>query len=430
MPNSSRTTASPRRLLLAFAVAAGLLLAPASAGAEVRVEGTGEPAFTSSSNNTQFVAWNAPPGSDAYRLTAVYVRDGVEVGRETVTPGPLSGTMWMNWSGMAPLPLEEGHTYEICVSGAYSLPNDSLFFPEPGDSCDHGATTGKRTSTTIDRSKPEVSIQVAGGAAATRSTLLPVRIAYEDAHSAPFPANFLCVAPGDDANEACGSGVYAHSPSCSRPAGTGKTTTFDCEVETNGLDPADGRLFACVTAADSAVPDKPNSSDQTGNAGQANLSEKTCTSVILDRTAPEAAIETAAGTATSGQALPFAAQVADAHSGIAPGSVRWIWGDGSPASSGASATHAFAGPGTYDVRLEVADAAGNKTTVTREITVVPRPADGGGSVTACRSAMKKLAAAKTKLGTLKREAAPKKKIKKAKAMVKRAKAAAKTACAA
>ena len=338
--------------------------------------GTGEPAFTSSSNNTQFVSWNAPSGSDAYRLTAVYTRDGVEVNRQTITPQQLSGTTWLNWAGIAPLPLEEGHNYAICVKGAYSLPNDSLFFPDGVDTCQHGAMTGKRTSTTIDRSKPVVSIQAAGGAAATSSTLLPLRITYEDAYSAPNPANFLCVAPGADAAEACESRIYGYDAGCSQPAASNRSTTFTCQVETAGINPPDGRLFACVVAADSAVPDKPNSPDQSAPAGQANLSEKTCTSVVLDRTDPTASFGTPA-TVTRGQELPFTAQVADAHSGVKPGSVRWVWNDGSPASSGNTAAHAFTAAGTYTVQLEVVDLAGNKTTVSREITVLDPPNDRG-----------------------------------------------------
>ena len=424
----SRRTLAPRRLLLALACAAGLLAVPATATADVEVDGTGEPAFTSSSNNTQFVAYGAPSGSDAYRLTAVYLRDGVEVRRETIDTTRLSGSLWLNWSDVVPLPLEQGRTYEICVSGAYSLPNDPMFFPDMLDSCEHGDLVGKRTATTIDRSKPVVSVQAAGGAATTRSTLLPLKITYDDAHSQPNPANFLCVAPGDSASEACDSRIYGYDAGCSQPAASARNTTFSCQVETAGLVPPDGRIFACVIAADSSVPDRPDSPDQSVPSGQANLSDKTCTSVILDRTQPTAAFNVPS-TVTSGQELPFTAQVSDAHSGVAPGSVRWIWNDGTPAASGASATHAFSRPGTYNVQLQVADAAGNKTTVSKPITVLAPPTTGDGDVAECRSAMKALAAAKVRLGKLKREAAPARKIRRAKAAVKRARLAAGEACA-
>ena len=426
-PNSRRTL-SPRRLLLALATAVGLLGLPATASADVEVHGTGEPAFTSSSNNTQFVAYEAPSGSDAYRLTVVYSRDGVEVGRETVTAEQLKGSMWVNWSNIVPLPLEQGHTYEICVSGAYSLPNDPLFFPEMIDSCEHGELVGKRTATTIDRSKPVVSIQAAGGATATRSTLLPLKITYDDAHSAPNPANFLCVAPGDSASEACESRIYGYDAGCSQPAASSRNTTFSCQVETAGLTPPDGRMFACVTAADSSVPDRPSTPDQSAPSGQANLSDKVCTSVILDRTRPTAAVNVPASV-VEGQELPFTAQVSDAHSGVAAGSVRWVWNDGTPASTGATASHVFRQPGTYNVQMQVADTAGNKTIVSKSVTVGAAPTSGDGDVAECRTAMKKLAAAKARLGKLKRADAPARKIRRAKAAVKRARAAARKACA-
>lgn len=424
MHRSSRRTIA-RNLLVAAVIAAGLLLAPGSASAEVTVQGTGEPEFTSSSQNTQFVSWRATSGSDAYRLRAVYLRDSVEVTRMTHDV-ELNGSASYNWSGVASL--EEGHTYAICVTGLYSLPNDNLFFQDGPSSCTDGQNTGKRTSTTIDRSKPVTSIQLAGGADATGSTLLPVSITYQDGHSQPYPANFLCVAPGNNPSEACADRIYGYDAGCSRPAASNRTTTFECRVETSGITPPDGRLFACVTSADSAVPDNPTSPDQTAQAGRANLSEKTCDSVILDRAAPAATIRTPSTTVNRGQGVAFEAEVSDVTSGIATDTVRWVWNDGTPATSGGSVTHAFAAAGTYTVQLEVADAAGNKTVVSKEITVVDPATGGVDGAAGCDAATKKLAKAKTKLGILKRGLAAKGKIKQAKVGVKRAKAARKAAC--
>jgi PKD repeat protein len=50
----------------------------------------------------------------------------------------------------------------------------------------------------------------------------------------------------------------------------------------------------------------------------------------------------------------------------------WDFGDGAT-GTGATATHAYAGPGTYTVRLTVTDHAGQKTTVTRPVTVYAQP---------------------------------------------------------
>ena len=57
-----------KKLLLAACVLiAALALAPA-AGAVVYVEGTGEPAFTNTTTNTQWVKWQGSSSYDSYRL--------------------------------------------------------------------------------------------------------------------------------------------------------------------------------------------------------------------------------------------------------------------------------------------------------------------------------------------------------------------------
>lgn len=52
-------------------------------------------------------------------------------------------------------------------------------------------------------------------------------------------------------------------------------------------------------------------------------------------------------------------------------SYAWAWGDGSPASSGPKAEHAYAAPGTYEVRLTVVDGGGQSAQATRLVTVAP-----------------------------------------------------------
>ena len=54
--------------------------------------------------------------ADAYRLHARYYRDNVQVTEVTWSPG-MSGTAWLNWSGVATL--EHGRQYGICVTGEY-----------------------------------------------------------------------------------------------------------------------------------------------------------------------------------------------------------------------------------------------------------------------------------------------------------------------
>ncbi len=410
------------RSLFVVAIAVISMLIPASASAEVTVAGTGEPQFTSSSQNTQWVNWEAPSGSDAYRLRITYYRDSVQVTQQTLDVALSAQNQWINWSGVATL--EEGREYEICVTGLFSLPNDSSFYSEAEDSCEQGDAVGKRTATTIDRSKPTISVQVAAGAAATQNTLLPLTITYADSHSAPFPANFLCVVAGSACN---GGEIYGFSSSCSQPAAASKTTTFSCEVETSAISPPDGSLYVCATSADSAVPDNPNSANQTATANLANLSDKVCDSVVLDRSPPSAEIVTASNTVNRGESVSFSAKVSDAGSGLAPAPVRWIWNDGSPTSTGDSVAHTFTAPGTYTVEFEVADGAGNRTTASKVITVTDpnaiAPTDTG-----CELAKAKLAKAKAKLKALKQKGASKNRLKRAKMKAKSAKAAVTKAC--
>jgi PKD repeat protein len=53
-------------------------------------------------------------------------------------------------------------------------------------------------------------------------------------------------------------------------------------------------------------------------------------------------------------------------------SYAWDFGDGAT-GTGASPAHAYAGPGTYTVRLTVTDHAGQKTTLARPVTVYAQP---------------------------------------------------------
>ena len=370
---------NPRILIVAMAVAVAAV-APASASAQVQPAGTGEPAFTRSAQNTQWVEWPATSGADGYRLRADYYANNALVNNYTVDANPAGGNSWLNWSGVATL--QEGGQYGICVQGSYSFPNDSLFFPDGPNSCSMGTQIGRRSHTTIDRSKPTIGVQVAGGAAATRNTLNSVNVSYQDAYSPPFPANFLCVAPGATAEAACGGKIYGYTPSCSSPAGAGKNTSFTCQVETSSINPPDGPLFVCVTSADSSIPDNPSSADQSATADKANLSDKTCDSVLMDRTPPTATINTASTTVTRGQSVAFTAQASDATSGLGSQPAQWIWNDGTPAGSGDSAVHTFNQAGTYIVQYKVADAAGNQATATKSITVVEPPSSetpGGGT---------------------------------------------------
>jgi hypothetical protein len=73
------------------------------------------------------------------------------------------------------------------VQGQYTFPNDSLWFSDGPNSCSAGTMLGKRTHTTIDRSKPAVAVIAAGGAASTKDSSIPVSIAFSDDVAGPMP---------------------------------------------------------------------------------------------------------------------------------------------------------------------------------------------------------------------------------------------------
>jgi hypothetical protein len=364
-----------RIICLGVLVCAAAVAEPAAA--QVQPAGTGEPAFTNSAQNTQWFEWPATSGADAYRIQFRHYENNTEVASPTYDM-PNGGTVWANWSGVRTL--QHGGTYGICAQGNYSFPNDSLFFPDGPNSCSMGTMLGRRAYTTIDRSKPTAGIELAGGAASTREAKIPLRIDFADDVAGPFPANFLCFQYGGGPTGVCDSAagyVYGYNAACSVPGSSGKSTAFVCTADYgSGASPApDGPVWACVIAADAAIPDNPNSADQRGAAERANLSNAVCDGTVLDRVAPTAAISGPAS-ARVGDLLSFAAQASDATSGLAAGA-QWTWGDNTPGSSGTSATHTFTQAGTYEVKVAVADNAGNTGTATKVVTVAPATTGGG-----------------------------------------------------
>ena len=265
------------RLLIPLCAFVAALAVAGPAAAEVTPEGTGEPLYTSSTQNTQWFRTTVPSGSAAYRLKVSYYANNSLVHQETVN-SVSSGVFWVNWSGVASL--DHGGQYGICVQGEYQLPNDTLWIADGPNSCSLGTMLGRRSYTTIDRSKPAVSIAAAGGAETTKDASIPVSIGFSDDVAGPYPANFICVAAGTDP---CQSKQY--SAPCSVPAGGGKSTTFGCNVDASQL--PDGPVTVCVVSADASVPDNPAGADQSSTSVKANLSGEQCDTVTLDRSVPE-----------------------------------------------------------------------------------------------------------------------------------------------
>jgi PKD domain len=344
--------------LCILVVTAACLAVAGPAAAEVIPEGTGEPAYTNSAQNTQFIRWQNATGYDGYRIHAVYYRDNVQVHDLRANVSMSGGTMWLDWAGVATL--EHGRQYSICVQGERLL--SGMWFPDGSNSCAAGAQLGRRTHTTIDRSKPTASLVAAGGAEFTKDGSLPVSIGFSDSTAGPYPANFICVKAGA---APCEDG-FGYSPACSTPGSSGKSTTFSCNVDASQL--PDGPVTVCVIAADAAVPDKPSSADQTGSASVANHSDKQCDTVTLDRQAPALALG-APGTLGLGVAALFSSEASDAGSGIDTATARWDFGDGSAPVSATQTSRGFDRAGTYVVTYRLKDKAGNEATAQKTVTV-------------------------------------------------------------
>jgi hypothetical protein len=239
-------------------------------------EGTGEPAYTSSTQNTQWFRTTVPSGVGAYRLKVSYYANNSLVSEQTVN-NVSSGVFWANWSGVANL--QHGGQYGICVQGQYTFPNDSLWISDGPNSCSAGTNLGKRTYTTIDRSKPAVAVTARVATRPPKDSSIPVQVAFGDDVAGPYPSTWTCVTAGSDP---CTQ--FDYFAQCSVPGAPGKSTTFSCTTDASQL--PDGPVTVCARSADASVPDNPSSATQTASATQANLSDAQCDTVTLDRSVP------------------------------------------------------------------------------------------------------------------------------------------------
>ncbi|MDA0182857.1 PKD domain-containing protein [Solirubrobacter phytolaccae] len=334
-------------LRLCLTAALLTLTLTASAQAEVVVAGTGEPAFTNSANNTQWVEWS---NNGNYRVEFQHIVNG----GPALVDGPYGvaqkGTTSVNWTGIPGVatPLQEGSTYGICGFGRWQDAY-GMWYPDFQTSC----ANGKRTATTIDRTKPTIALVAPAFAREAKS---PLTINYEDNLAYPFGVAFVSV----------DTPQLTVLPGCAPIAQT-KVTKFECVAT---LPDADGPHQVCAAVPDAAVPDNPNSSDQSGTATSANRSDTKCATVTLDRAAPVVKLA-GPDELQVGHAGLFTAQATDATSGIATTS-GFGWGDGS-STAGLDASHAFANPGTYRLRFSATDAAGNTTEVTKDVKVTAAP---------------------------------------------------------
>lgn len=374
-----------RRLQLLLIASLALALATAQgAQAGTYSTGTGEPAFTNTTTNTHWFAYSGN-GFDGFRLKVNYfVGSGGGI-HHTVTTGNLGNpaltASWANWTGVVNT-LVEGVTYGVCVSGEDYYNYLGSWVPQlGGSSCADAILAGKRTNTTIDRTKPVIQVAVSGTDTYTRTVPIPVTIGYSDNLAFPFPANFICartgVEPATAAAQcsAAGPPQYNYNADCSVPLNpSSNVTQFNCTV-TDSPPLPDGPVTVCAISADAAIPDNPSSSNQAQTADKANLSAPQCGYVIVDRTAPQLSFS-APDSVKVGDLVSVTGSVSDAGSGAGP-SIGWNWGDNTAGSSGISPTHTYTQPGTYTITMSSADVAGNPGSATRTITVTPAATGGG-----------------------------------------------------
>ena len=310
------------RILCLGALACAFAVAEPAA-AQMQPAGTGEPAYTNSVQNTQWLEWPAVSGTDGYRAQFSYYENNA-LKTDPTYPMSNGGTIWANWSGVAAL--QHGGQYGICAQGSYSFPNDSLYFPDGRELVldGHDARAPR-----VHHDRPleaAAAIKLNDGAAYATTADVPLQVDFSDDVAGPFPANFLCFQFGGGPTNVCDRAagyIYGYSAGCSVPATGGKSTAFTCTAD-YGAGP-DGRVWACVIAADAAIPDNPSSADQRATAERANLSNATCDDLVLDRKPPRATL-TAPASAKVGAPVTFTSTAADGTSGI---KVReWTWGDG------------------------------------------------------------------------------------------------------
>ena len=94
--------------------------------------------------------------------------------------------------------------------------------------------------------------------------------------------------------------------------------------------------------------------------------------LIYDASPPAIAGVSVPPTGEVGQQLAMGASAADAFS---PFTLNWAFGDGAN-GSGAATSHAYGAPGTFDVTLTAADAAGNSASATRTTSIAAGTGSG------------------------------------------------------
>jgi plastocyanin len=394
----------------ALVVALAALGAPATSSALSPSLG-GEPPVTNTPTNSHFFDWTSDGQTMQYCVTTH--RNGTQFDRGctgvlATNGSPASGRFSQTENSLAHGTLVGVYPLRYFWDGSAWIP-----YSCSGSHCS--------SSTLIDLSKPQLTVYAAGTANYTNNPQIPLHIDYYDDLSHPWFAaggvNKAAVYICQSRTGACTGHGYV--PECSNVGltrfsspGNPKQNMFDCMYDFT-TEP-DGLVVLCARAADQSIPDPdPTANESTSNfpthvnqfekssgvgwtAADANLSDSSCGSVILDRGPPTinaTASDTSPGT---GDLVTFSASGSDGLSGIS-GPYTWDFGDNTQNKQGANITHTYTSPGTYHVVLTGHDGAGNEGTDSVNIvvttqggtgeegTVIPRPPNnntiGGGEGT-------------------------------------------------
>ena len=270
------------RLICLGAVACAVALAQPAA-AQVQPAGTGEPLFTNSAQNTQFFEWPArAPASTRTRSSTATTRTTPRSPRRPSTTARAPAARWANWSGVANAPARRPVRH-LRPGPLLVHQRLAVLSPTARTRARWARCSAAARYTTIDRSKPTAAITLAGGAAVHegRQGRAEGRLLRRRRGPVPGELRLLPVRrrPGRPVRQAPGLHLRLQRRPARCPRGAGKSTSFNCTADYgSGASPApDGPVWACVRAADAAIPDNPSSANQSGSADKANLSDPSAT---------------------------------------------------------------------------------------------------------------------------------------------------------
>ena len=266
-------------LPIAVALAALLALAPA-AGAVVYVEGTGEPAFTNTTTNTQWVRWQ---GSSAYESLQARVRLlrqlGLQPDAGVVEPSRPTAPARRGSTGRASSHRSSRVTPTASAPTAATRSAASRpATPAPASTPTRPASAPRPRSTAPSRRSPSRST---AAPRYSRTAKLDYQIDYSDNLAFPFPANFLCRDIGTDPATACQNathGLQRGLLGAARRDEEGHLLQLR-RGPLGGRGTGDVPVTLCVMAADAADPGQPELVQPVG----ARAARRTCRTASATR---------------------------------------------------------------------------------------------------------------------------------------------------